>query len=534
LYPTGSATVASIGFSFTGNGFNVTQARFRIRADSAAVSNVTAYIYNTTNTGTPDSILATSNSITLTSTVETWTAFNFTSGLPTQIGVRYIIVLTSSQPYTTHLSFTAYRVNPSFRVTSFINTNGSWSLFEITLTDTKLMAEFEVLGTPPTLSPDSYSYTFVNAGYDSTVTGSGSISVSLIPESGTIVSTVIPSGGQFIYTGALVAASWNFSSALNLTRTIEFLPTDGTATGVQVFPLFMADPDFIIGVYLFNVVDYTSSVQWIEARLGTVLIERRNVALSGIGDFSLFKGLQYTITVSGVKGSFSQSFLAGNTYSSNLIVLEGSFDNGQNTGGLPVFSVSRTQNNTAINLFFNADSTEYLLSDFSFEICKKVGTSEFIVASGGTNSMFYPFNYTWLNAEPDIEYIIHARVINSISNVTLKSWKVNVGINNNVKGTNPWSTLLTPFAVNIETLPGSFLLPTGFDIGQFPAAIFLGLVLAIFSFASHGKGCILCWVLAFVMVGLGWFVVSLPAFGLALAFSIFILFIEGKQVEREL
>jgi accessory gene regulator protein AgrB len=86
----------------------------------------------------------------------------------------------------------------------------------------------------------------------------------------------------------------------------------------------------------------------------------------------------------------------------------------------------------------------------------------------------------------------------------------------------------------VASLPSSAVLPTGFDVAQLPAAAVLFLVLAIFSFASHGKGCILCWVVALVMVALGWFVVSLPAFGLALVYSVFILFIEGKQTEREI
>jgi hypothetical protein len=396
---------------------------------------------------------------------------------------------------------------------------------------------FNVYGLPAgSTAEGDLSYTFVNGGYDSNPQGQATLALSFVTTAGRVVTASLPPNQSMTVNFApLVSMSWNFSSALNLTRTIEFTGNDGVVgVGMTVFPLYAADPDTIMGVYVFSVVDYTASVQFIEVSLGGVVVERRNIALAGSADFSLVKGLPYTVTVLGVKGAFSQSFLASNVFSSNIVVLEGSFGDSV-SWTVPVFTVTRSSNNSVVELFFDASAGEaFLVSDFNFSISKRVGGSEFVVVLGGVNSEFYPFSYVWDMAEVDVDYVVRAWVVDSGSGMLLRSWVVSCGVNHGGVGGNPWGSLIAPFFGDLKTLPGSFLMPTGFDAAQLPATAVLFLVLAIFSFASHGKGCILCWVVALIMVALGWFVVSLPAFGLALVFSVFILFIEGKQTEREL
>jgi hypothetical protein len=360
--------------------------------------------------------------------------------------------------------------------------------------------------------------------------GGGSVNLFFVADNGKVSSAVVAQGQSYNYTDKLVSVSWNFSSALNLTRTIEFLPYDGSVGGQQVFPIYTASPDFVMGVYVFNVVDYTGSAQWVEVRVGGTVIERRSITLSGAADFTLFKSAYYTVSVVGSLGVFSQSFVAGNVYSSNIIVLADSFGEASTNGYNTVFYARRNEEG-AVHVFFNDHLRRGV---FEFRISEVRGKDVVVLYSSGVvDHVYFPYSFIWFNAEPGVVYTVDAFHFGDDGGL-LRSWVVSVSsVNGGGKG-NPFVELLAPFGLSIDTLPGSAVLPTGFDVAQLPVAGLLGLVLAIFSFSNHGKGCLLCWVVAAVMVGLGWFVVSLPAFGFALFLSVLIVFTEGKRTEREL
>jgi len=388
---------------------------------------------------------------------------------------------------------------------------------------------FQVFGYPIVVAGD-FSYTFVGPIFEADPQSSSTALLTLTGRDGSSNQVSVATGQSYTWTTPLAAVSWNFSSILNHTRTIEFLPTDGTPAGMQTFQLFAASPDYVLGVYVFNVVDYTGEAQFIEVNLGGVVVERRSLGLSGSADFTLYRGLSYSLNVISLRsGVFSQLFTAGNIYSSNVILLANSFGEAPLGAGLvEFFSAVRSDNNSLVTIFF---SSSVNTGCFNFTIYKNVGSNLVSVFNGSVLGAYLPLNFVYSEAELSSDYTVQGFYYDS-NGVLLKSWSVSVAAR--FDRANPWGALLYPFGVQVNTFPGSAVLPAGFDLAQVPAAIILLFVLAIFSWKSHSIGCLLAWVVALVMVAMGWFVVSLPAFGFALFMAIFIVFVEGKRTERDL
>ena len=405
--------------------------------------------------------------------------------------------------------------------TSFTNINTA--LFTAT-TD----FAFQIFGYEPVAHVGDFSYLFIGPVRDADPQGSDRVMLTLTGTDGSSSQVSLASGQQYLFSGKgqLAAASWNFSSALDLTRTIEFLSSDGTAEGQRNFQIFTANSDWVNGVYVFSVVDYTGEAQYLEVRIGNQVVERRNLALSGSADFTLYKGLTYTLNVVGRTGVFSQLFTAGNIYSSNIVLLAGSF--GEVTladGRSEVFSAVWSEGK--IRVFFDSPVR---LGSFNFTIFKRDGANLFSVYNGSVAAGLLPFTFLWDGAEVGGSYVVEGWQY--AGGAVVKSWRVDVA--SSTSKSNPWAALLAPFATVTKTLPASAVLPEGFDVAQIPVAIVLAFILAIFSWKNHGIGCLLCWVFAVVMVALGWWTVAPWAFGFALFVSVLIVLVEGKQREREL
>ncbi len=389
---------------------------------------------------------------------------------------------------------------------------------------------FIIYGYPAEPIVSGYSYTFQPPIYD--VQPQEQINnAHLFLTSITGITYQVTVNSQTSYTfnmTQLRSVSWNYSTALDITRTIEFLPTDGTVNGQTVFPIFVASPHYSSGGYLFNIVDYTGSAQYLQLGRDHSVLERKSLMISGTVEFSMYQGITYTLTIVGTEGTFAQTFMAGSILSTNVLVLEGSFGNATTYGQDTTFKAIR-QNSTCLNVYFN-DLTDNV-AFFNFTIYRQIGTEQFEAYSGEATNEYFPLNALWNNAEASASYTVKAWAYDT-SNTLLQSWTVNIPTAQ--QATNPWEALLDPLASQVATLPGSAVLPTGFNVAQLPAAIIVAFVLAVFSFKNHDVGCLLAWVIAAIMVGLGWFTVSLPAFGFALFLSILIAFSEGKKTEREL
>ena len=333
---------------------------------------------------------------------------------------------------------------------------------------------------------------------------------------------------SYVYSGnALSYLTYNASSALNLTRTIELISNDYNST----IKIYLPYPNEPINTYYFSVTDYTGSVQYLQADTvdptGNHLVERKPLGISGTVSFVMEQYTSYVLTIIGTKGSLAQSFFAENIYTTNLPVLLGSFP--EATYGYTVFAGASRFNATALQVNYadsNADTTAIYVT-----ISHRSGTSVFTdyYYAAVTYGAPVAFGLRWSDAMTETSYTVN---VTALVTGYARTWLFTVPTISTTS--NPWQAVLEPFTASVATLPGSAVLPTGFAIAQVPAAIIIALVLAIFSAANHEAGCLLCWVVTGVMVLLGWFVVSVPAFGFALFMSVLIVFVEGKKTEREL
>jgi len=465
------------------------------------------------------------------SATQEWYNISLTGGFTFQSGLQYAILLgladgvTNPNPHLgVRLSSNTPKPSGWFTVSGQAYNTGS-------VYPSTYLLNMQVFGLPAgSTIPTDLSYTFKNVGSDISQTSGDTLSLSLNTINGGIVNFVLPFGASTTFSFApLVSASWNYSDALNLGRSIEFMGNDGVVgSGQTVFNLRSANATFSVSnSYIFNVVDYTGSVQFVEVTLGGDLVGRKSIVMTGVADFPLVQGVYYTISAVGSLGVFSQGFVAGNVLSSNVIVLAGSFGEADWQNGLSdVFFANRTGDNLGVNVFFNSVKS----GSFNLTVSKLVGVGAFVVDSVRVDSAFFPLNYVFGDAEANVVYRVHG-VLFDVDGGVVRSWIVDVAP---VSGRgNVWAGLLAPFMRAVETVPGSAVLPEGFDIAQWPAALIVLGVLAIFSWKNHGVGSMLAWVVAAILFGLGWWTLNLPAFGFALFVAIIILIYEGKRTERE-
>jgi len=401
--------------------------------------------------------------------------------------------------------------------------------FYLTLLIVLVFAGFTQVLQTQQVAAQSFNYTFLGPIFDAGTQQSGTAVLTLTSITGDSQQVSVSTGSSYTYTGVrLLACSWNASSTLNITRVIEFLPSDGTANGNQMFQIYMANPDNIMAVYMFSVLDYTGQASFAEVKLGNNVVERRSLALSGAADFALYKGITYTINVIGQTGVFSQLFTAGNIYNNDIILLAGSFGEVDFSSNRTIFTATRTPENDVINLKY---FTNYTTGTFNFNIYKRDGASLYNVYNNTINNSGEQFVFIWSDIEKTVNYVVQG-VTYDAAGQTLFSWNIDLPVRTDK--TNPWAVLLDPFVHQISTLPNSSLLPEDFNILQLPATVIICLVLAIISWRNSAAGMLLAWVIAAIMVGIGWFVVSFPAFGFALFLTVLIAVSEAKRTEREL
>lgn len=382
----------------------------------------------------------------------------------------------------------------------------------------------------PQASAAPYVYNFHGPYYDNGEVATDSVFVSLSLDGVAPLSFYLTGDGVTAedytvnsnYAGTVIF--WNSSTALNLTRSYSILSSDN---GGDIY-VFITKSDAAVQTYYFAVTDYTGSAAYLQSSVSNGItdgvVERKDIGVSGTVSFVMTQYRVYTLTVINVNGSsFSQSFSAENVLSMNLPILPGSFPLAVYGSGA-VASASRF-NATAVSV--NYTDSEGLTDWVYFEIYHRDGLNT--LTDYAYNSSSVPATLLWTGADSGKEYTVY---VEANYNSSLLAWYFGIPtVNTN---SNPWAGVLNPFASSNPTLPISNVLPKGFAVEQIPAALLIAFVLAIFSYANHEVGCLLSWVFAAIMVYLGWFTVSLPAFGFALFLSVLIAFTEGKKTEREL
>jgi hypothetical protein len=305
--------------------------------------------------------------------------------------------------------------------------------------------------------------------------------------------------------------SWNYSTALNLTSTIQFQQEETTET----FRLFIADTEQANSQYTFQVTDF-SGMQNAFLKLeaftagSTFTLEQFSLSNVGTPKFNLQTYQTYTLTFDCDKGTYSKEFTAGNTYSETLIVLASNFP--ESTTEDATATASRL-NATTISLSY--DDPEELTTQLDIQISHMYGSTEVIDYSTtqyATNT--YSLEATVGN---ETDYFVSIQASRSGA---ITEWKFSL----------PVQTLTNPFDGVFDFL-GTW--PPGVDPTQLVATVIIMFCLGLGSFRSAGVSCILAVIVAGFFIAINWFTMSIPMFALAFVFGIMVVLAEGKETVRD-
>lgn len=391
----------------------------------------------------------------------------------------------------------------------------------------------------------NYTVTLHGPFYETGVVATDIVTCNLLYANQTIYSFIIngTSGTMqnvTVYsTTPLVQLAWNASSALNYTRIYNFM--DSVAD--DEVNIYICDPNKASFQYTFSIADFYGMVNpYLEVDVspdGTTYyaVERANLDNGGgYITFTLTQNQIYTLKFICDQGSYTQSFTAailGTTgqYPVNLNVLAGNFPS---TNATSVATVEATRlNSTTVSVTYydpNATTTWVYISIYH-------------VAGDGTEIVDYTANSTgssqsfyWYSGIEGVDYKVDVQAYVSDN---VMSWTV---ATSSSSSTNPWIGVFDFLGVHTDTLPQILSgWPAGLTSAQIAQLIGSGIImlfLCLGSFRNAGASMIMAWIMAGIMLYLGWFqggtvAAAIPEFALAGFLSIMIAIQEGKDTARE-
>ena len=340
-------------------------------------------------------------------------------------------------------------------------------------------------------------------------------------------------------TSPFVQLIWNASSTLNYMRVYRFISNVTTDT----IHLFIVDPDKPSCVYTFSVTDFYGMINpYLETRVSPDGVNNYVVERTSLGDgggsvsFVLTQYQMYSLTFICSQGSYTQSFTASTLgtpgqYPVSLNVLSGNFPLSNATSVLTA-EANRVNGTSVLVIYIDpSGNTSWVYVQIS-HMQGVTQIVDYVVNSTGSAQ-----NFLWMLGDSTVNYLVS---VQAYSGGELYTWNLAAGTS--YSGSNPFSGLFDFLGSSVGTLPqvqtGWPVGMTTFQIGQLAAACIIMLFLCIGSFRSAGACCILSWIVAGVMVYLGWFgggtaYASIPEFALAGFLSVFIAIQEGKETTRE-
>jgi hypothetical protein len=339
-------------------------------------------------------------------------------------------------------------------------------------------------------------------------------------------------------TSPFVQLMWNASSTLNYTRVYRFI-TNVTSDDVHLFITNPNQPSF---VYTFSVTDFYGMLSpYLETRVSpdgvnNYVVERADLSEGGTVTFVMTQYQMYSLSFVCTQGTYTQSFTASTLgtpgqYPVSLNVLSGNFPLSNATSVLTA-EANRINGTSVLVIYIDpSGNTSWVYVQIS-HMQGVTQIVDYVVNSTGSAQ-----NFLWMLGDSGINYLVN---VQAYSGGQLYTWNLVAGTS--YSGSNPFSGLLDFLGKSVGTLPqvqtGWPSGMTSFQIGQLVAACIIMLFLCIGSFRSTGTCCILSWIVAGVMLYLGWFgggtaYASIPEFALAGFLSVFIAIQEGKEVTRE-
>jgi hypothetical protein len=167
-----------------------------------------------------------------------------------------------------------------------------------------------------------------------------------------------------------------------------------------------------------------------------------------------------------------------------------------------------------------------------YHVSNGVEIVDYTANSTGSSQSFY-----WYNAIEGIDYSVDVQA--NVAGNTM-AWTVTTSFTSN---TNPFLGIFDFLGIHTDTTPqiltGWPANMTSAQIAQLVASAIIMLFLCLGSFRNAGASMIMAWIMAGIMLYLGWFqggtaYAAIPEFALAGFLSILIAIQEGKDTAREI
>ncbi len=394
-------------------------------------------------------------------------------------------------------------------------------------------------GSSAPAGPVSYNVTLIGPYYEDGAVSTDTVSCLLYYANSTVYPFTLTSslgtpGTVFISsTSPFTQLTWNASSTsatLNATRIYRFANGANAIndTTINIYILYPTKPAF---EYTFSVSDYYGMIDpFLETSVSpygnaTYVVERVNLnETGGYVTFVMQQYQPYTLTFICQQGSYTQTFTpnvqgAPGQQPINLNVLAGNFPSTTSTSIITAYA-NRTGTSTIYTTYLNP--TENATTWVALSISHRQGATSII--DYATNTTGDSVTFSWGLADANTEYTV---TVTALSGGVTYTFTLSVP---SVSGDNPWASIdWTVIGTYMPTLPTSYTGWGGIDPTQLLAAMLILFALGIGSYFSTGMSCIVSWVIAGVLLAMGWWQGSIPLFCLAGFFSVLVLIDEYKK-----
>ncbi len=372
---------------------------------------------------------------------------------------------------------------------------------------------------------------------DGSVASNNSVTFSLLYVNGTtythtLQSTASVGSVSLTSLSDFLQLSWNatsVSSTFNATRVYRFANGVNGIDDSTVY-LFILNPNKPAYQYTFSVTDFYGMVNpYLQTTVsptgnGSIPVER--VDLKDGGGYVTFVLQQYQLyglTFVCQQGTYSQTFTptllgAPGQNPVTLSVLSGNFPSTNATTGV-TYAANRTSNNVIQASYLDASGNT---TSVNVQITHASGSQTIIdyESTGYGSSQVF----SWSLADEDTSYTV---LFTAVSGGVTYSYRATVP---SVAGDNPWALIdWDTIGQYIPTLPATYTGWGGIDPTQMIAAFLILAALGIGSYFSTGISCLICWVIAGLLLAMGWWQGSIPLFALAGFFTILVAVDEYKR-----
>jgi hypothetical protein len=325
---------------------------------------------------------------------------------------------------------------------------------------------------------------------------------------------------------------WNASTTLNYTSVIDLQQL----TTTQNLTIYIPSPSTPAYVYTFLPTDFAGMTNpFLRASITTDgahynILQQANLTSNSAPTFVLAQYGTYELSFICDEGTYTQTFTAQNIFSITLPVFSGFFQN-QNTTS-PNTLIERINSSMIGITYYDPSNTTEWVYIFVTHRSGSITVNDYSTNNTGNSQIIL-----WNDADADKSYNVN---VTALIGSTEYIWML---IAPTTPSTNPFLGIFDFLGPTVSTMPHvtsgwPFELDSA-AIAQLAGSAIIMLFLTIGSFRSAGACCILSWIIAGVLMYMGWWGNStvtystVPMFVFAGFIGFFIHLGEAKQTERD-